>query len=66
MHIPEIYNYDFDNNPKPWLDNAKNDMDKYFNYGFNEETWKHHARDVVNLSRTLKDQKDLGDSAVRA
>jgi len=48
--MPEIYNYDFENNPKPWLEGNRQDMDKYFNYGFNEETWKHHSRDVLARS----------------
>ena len=66
LRIPEIYNYDFENNPKPWLENGKNDMDKYFNYGFNEETWRHHARDAQLLAKTLPELKDLGESTVRA
>lgn len=37
--IPEIYKYDFENNPKPWMQNNKADMEQYFNYGFTEETW---------------------------
>lgn len=32
--IPEVYNYDFDKNPKPWNENGRQDLDKYFNYGF--------------------------------
>ena len=44
--LPEIYGYDFDNNRKPWNENGKQDMDKYFNYGFTEETWKYHAREM--------------------
>lgn len=44
--LPEIYNYDFDNNPKPWNENGKQDMDKYFNYGFTEETWRYHSREM--------------------
>jgi len=48
LQIPEIYKFDFDElDSKPWEANGKQDMDKYFNYGFNEETWKHHVRDVV-------------------
>ena len=46
--MPEIYKYDFDNNPKPWLENNRQDMDKYFNYGFTEETWRYHSRDVAS------------------
>ena len=65
-HIPEIYNYDFDNNEKPWEKNGKQDMDKYFNYGFNEETWRHHARDAQLLAKTLPHLKDIGPSSIRA
>ena len=65
-HIPEIYNYDFDNNEKPWEKNGKQDMDKYFNYGFNEETWRHHARDAQLLAKTLPHLKDIGASSIRA
>ena len=58
LQVPEIYKYDFDdpkdpNDPKPWNNNGKADNDKYFNHGFTEETWKHHARDVVNLARAV-------------
>lgn len=45
--MPEIYRYDFDGDPKPW-DTNRQDLDKYFNYGFTEETWRHHARDVCS------------------
>jgi hypothetical protein len=34
---------------RPWEQN-RGDQDKYFNYGFNEESWKQHSKDV--LSRT--------------
>jgi hypothetical protein len=35
--LPDIYEYDFEDEdkPKPWLENNGADMDKYFNYGFN-------------------------------
>ena len=60
--IPEIYRYDLEANPKPWNDNGKQDMDKYFNYGFNEETWRFHAREVLSraaLSQQLSQRTDL-------
>ena len=60
--LPEIYSYDFDNNPKPWNDNQKQDMDKYFNYGFTEETWRYHCREMQarkELSLQLSQRADL-------
>lgn len=54
--VPEIYKYDMEANPKPWNDNGKQDLDKYFNYGFNEDTWKYHSREMIeraNLSAQL-------------
>ena len=45
--VPEIYKYDFEANPKPWNENGKQDMDKYFNYGFTEETWRYHAKEML-------------------
>lgn len=55
LQIPEIYKYDFEDpeNKKPWLENNRADMDKYFNYGFNEETWKIHAADVLTAHAFL-------------
>lgn len=41
-------------------------MEKYFNYGFNEETWRHHSRDVLNLSRTLSHVPELQNAQIRA
>jgi hypothetical protein len=54
--------YDFDANPKPWMENKGQDMDKYFNYGFTEETWCYYAREVLNkahLSTILSKRSDL-------
>ena len=65
LQVPEIYKWDFDNNEKPWDKNGKQDMDKYFNYGFNEETWRHHARDVLNLARAVPFITDLRNQQIR-
>lgn len=48
--VPDIYRYDFDANPKPW-DTNRQDLEKYFNYGFTEETWRHHAHDVLSRAQ---------------
>jgi hypothetical protein len=29
-------------------------MDKYFNYGFSEETWKIHAKDVLSRTKGIE------------
>ena len=60
--MPEIYKYDFEATSKPWNENGKQDMDKYFNYGFNEETWRYHAREMLTraaLSQQLAQRADL-------
>ena len=60
--MPEIYSYDFDSNPKPWNENNKQDMDKYFNYGFTEETWRYHCREMqvrALLAQQLSQRADL-------
>ena len=46
--MPDIYNYDFEDpeKAKPWNENNGQDMEKYFNYGFNEQTWNIHREDV--------------------
>ena len=65
FQIPEIYKYDFESNPKPWNENGKQDMDKYFNYGFNEETWRYHAREVLSrapLHSILAQRSDLKEN----
>jgi hypothetical protein len=48
--LPEIYNYDLDDvsKPKPWTENNGANMSEYFNYGFNEFTWKNHVDSVHN------------------
>ena len=52
--LPEIYNYDLDDEskPKPWTENNGANMSEYFNYGFNEFTWKNHV-DSVHNARAL-------------
>ena len=40
-------------------------MDKYFNYGFNEETWRYHAREMQEraaLVTQLAARSDLQNS----
>jgi hypothetical protein len=55
--LPEVYNIDLDNygnetneegipQGKPWNNNRSANINDYFNYGFNEESWKHHTMDV--------------------
>ena len=37
-------------------------MDKYFNYGFNEETWRYHSKEVLHraaLMQKLMQRNDL-------
>jgi hypothetical protein len=37
-------------------------MDKYFNYGFNEETWRYHGREMLEraaLAQQLAARNDL-------
>ena len=51
FQVPEIYKFDFENaQEKPWLENGRDNIEKYFNYGFTEETWKLHAQDVLSRS----------------
>ena len=54
LQIPEIFNFDFndENLAKPWKENNGQDMDKYFNYGFNEETWQIYTADVIGAHAT--------------
>ena len=49
--LPEIYNYDFDDpeKPKRWEEEGGRKLEDYFNYGFNESTWKLH-RDRVKAA----------------
>jgi len=63
FQVPEIYKFDFEapeNAKKPW--NDRNEADKYFNHGFNEETWRYHTRDVLAraaLTEQLAANSDL-------
>lgn len=63
--LPEIYTYFQDQEAaektdpevmpmkKPWEQN-KVDLDKYFNYGFNEDTWKIHCKDVLSRAKGIE------------
>lgn len=55
--LPTIFNYNFDRprSEKPWL-NPQNDISDYFNYGFNEETWRVYVLQVQELGKTIKQE----------
>jgi hypothetical protein len=43
------------NQGKPWTNNRSANINDYFNYGFNEETWRHHAKDVKqNVTQVIE------------
>jgi hypothetical protein len=44
--LPFTYDFDDPNLVKPWLDLEQ--QDKYFNYGFTEQTWRVYASSVLN------------------
>ena len=48
--LPDIYSFDFENPSleRKW-NSPREDITDYFNYGFNEETWKVYAEKVKNL-----------------
>ena len=52
--IPAIFSYSFDDpkEDKKWQD-QRADITDYFNYGFNEESWRIYADKVVKLSSKI-------------
>ena len=46
--LPSIFTYDFDDpqKPKPWADTTADTPNKYFNYGFTEQTWRVYASNL--------------------
>lgn len=62
FHVPDVYYFDFDKPglEKPWNDKDKND--EYFNYGFNEESFKVYQQKIQdneskNLNKLMQDQE---------
>lgn len=52
FELPEIFKFDFDKTDHRW--NKKDaDITDYFNYGFNEETWKLYVNKVRKLALKL-------------
>lgn len=52
FELPEIFKFDFDKTDHRW--NKKDaDLTDYFNYGFNEETWKLYVNKVRKLALKL-------------
>ena len=52
FELPEIFKYEFDNKEHKW-NRRDADITDYFNYGFNEETWKLYAKKVRTLAFNL-------------
>lgn len=63
--LPTIFNYNFDRprSEKPWL-NPQNDISDYFNYGFNEETWRVYVLQIQELNKSIKQEPFYKTSSV--
>lgn len=63
--LPPIFDYDFSKNAtdKPWK-NPINDITDYFNYGYNEETWKMYVQKVKKVHEKIKVQPNLGKTSL--
>lgn len=61
----EILNFDFEKpaSEKPWLNQA-NDLSDYFNYGFNEETWRVYATQLKCLEGKSSSQNTFSKSSL--
>lgn len=51
FEVPDVYSFPFDKPglERPWLEN-KEKSDEYFNYGFNEESFKEYQKKVISYS----------------
>ena len=52
FELPEIFKYDFDKSTHPW-NKKESDITDYFNYGYNEETWKLYVNKVRKMALNL-------------
>lgn len=46
--VPDVYYFDFEKQglEKPWNENNRDKNDEYFNYGFNEESFKVYQQKI--------------------
>lgn len=46
---------------KPWLENNRSNLSDYFNYGFDENTWKYYQQIVMKRADQLEKLKETDE-----